>query len=275
MKKILTFIFLLLASLGLVACGQTDFPTVNESNKVELTQAELEQELDGVTLTGNILKVVLELDVDVEGEKLFAKGELYFSEEGAILELEANVNVEGTTIEGSGTAYLTDTGLYFNGGGQMTMGAMTNTIQRGKYLIESFDNEEDPVDFEGEFNLEDILAEIDLSLLLEDPTFIEMVAEYEGLTFYKQNNTFQVRLIVNNELMLAHPDIFTEDDLALNLEEDFELEAVVTFVDKKLTEFGIRMTGEGVKVLATATVVNTMPAFPTDLDQYKPFDLGF
>lgn len=273
MKKIITFIFLLLTSLTLIACSKSDFPTVNENHKVELTQAELEQELDGISINNNAMKVVLEIDGEVDDEKIYTKGELYFNEEGAIFELEANILMNGVNLEGSGTAYINDTGVYFNGGGEMRINSITTTIDNDKYLLASFDNIENPsTDFD--IDLEEIFTELDLSLLLENPDFIKMIEGYDGLTFYKNNNMFQVKLVVNNELINAHPDIFSEDELSFNLEGDFELEAVITIVDKKLTEFGIRMTGEGVSVLATASVVDTMPAFPTDLDTYKPFEFG-
>lgn len=276
MKRFLRLFFVLTMLLALVACTkEAGFPEVNEKDEVELEYNEVLDEFDGVAMDNQVLKLELDAEIKALEGDINLEGIAHIGTGAAMLNLKIASNMTDGNLGGEATIYANEAGVFFNGEVEISAEGMSMTLE-GKYKVD--DTLED---FVGEDINFDEFLDLDINDLLQNDQFQRLVEEYEGLTFYKKGNKFQLRLIVTNELLSANKELLLDvlgmGELTDGQEIDFEF--VITVEDKKLTALGLRMEMVDptedieVKLTLTATIVNEMPAFPTDLDEYEPFNM--
>lgn len=275
MKRFLRLFLVFALAFILIACNKNaDFPKVNDNDKVELTYNEVLDEFEGVAIDNQILQLTLNAEVEAEGSKIKLDGTAHFGTGAVVLNLKIAGDLPDGNINGEATIYGNNTGVYFNGEVDLSAEGMDMSL-KGKYKLDA--GMGGIVDEEIDFNE---FLDLDINEIIQDEQFQKLVEEYEGLTFYKKGNKFQLRLIVNNELLVANEALLKELlDMELPTDDqDFNLEFVLTVEDKKLTELGFRIdlndTTNDLKLKATltASVVAEMPALPNDLDEYKDFN---
>lgn len=276
MKRFFRILLVFALMLTLAACNkEAGFPEVNDNDKVDLTYDDVLDEFDGVAMDNQVLKIELDADIEAEGLNVSLDGSAHFGSGAVMLNLKLAGDMPEGNLDGEATIYANNTGLYFNGAVDIDAEGMKMSIE-GKYKLD------DMVDdfFDEDIDLNEFL-ELDFTEMFADEQFKKLVEEYEGLTFYKNGNKFQLKLIVTNELLLANKELLLE---LLDMGEptdgqEIDLEFVLTIEDKKLTALGVRLDltdpTEDLKVslTLTANVVSEMPEFPTDLEEYEPFDM--
>lgn len=275
MKRILKLLVVLMFSLLLVSCKDSvSFPKVNEKNKVELTSEELTKELEGVSFNDKILKIAVDLDINMSGTKSKVDGIVYASETKSIMEINMLAEAFNTKTSGKAKYYFFENHLYFDGSIVSKVGEISTEI-KGKY--------EFPLD--GGFMFEDVLDfddifELDVNEAMKDSDFIKLIEEYEGLTFYKSKNKFQIKLEINNELLLKNKELlnFILDEITEPTDgQTLKFEVILTIENKNIVEFGYLMeisdptTDNHIKMMYAAKTISEMPKMP-DFTDFKPFN---
>lgn len=276
MKKVLRVFFIFAMLMVLVACtNDAGFPKVNDKDKVELTYSEVLDEFGGVEIDNQVLKLTLGAEIETDDVEVKLEGTAHIGDGAAMLNLKIAGDMQEGNINGDATLYLNDAGTFFNGKVNVKSSAEDISIE-GKYKLDDVFSDF----FGGEINFDELL-ELDISVLLQNESFERLVEEYEGLTFYKKGDKFQLRFIVNTELLIANQELLDEL-LEMGQPTDgqeIDMEFVVTVENKMLTELGLRMNVNDpienmkIKIQLTASVVSEMPKFPTDFDEYEPFDM--
>lgn len=259
--------------LTLVACtnDNSNFE-VDEKDKVDLTHDELLDELDGVVIEEVFYKVITNTSLETKESNMTSNQTMYLSTDLIVQEFKTVGDGE-VKQNSEGIYYITNMGFYINGKFKME-GQGVDLDLDGKYKVD-----ESLSGLFGEaFDLNGIM-EFDFDEILNNPIFKELVEEYSGLTFYKNENKLQIKFVLNNKLLEDNLELLEEalDMTGLEDSQEIDFEALLTIENKKVSFLGFKVTIKDDEVSATTetiiTTVDEMPQLPNDLDEYEEYDL--
>ncbi|MDY0276473.1 MAG: hypothetical protein RBQ97_00145 [Acholeplasma sp.] len=285
MKKTVLLVLIFISTLMLTSCGASaKVPTVNEKNRVELTQNEVKTELYKVKTTSKSVFKTLG-NVEVKGKDKESVGfdfNAYFGDSKLMVESKFNIKTKDESSSGKASIYVNDSGMYLN---LSTKGIDEAEAMNGKFKIDKnlFYLMLGSLDIP---TVPGIDESIDLKDYLLNDDLLNLVGKYEGLSFYKKDNDFRIKLEVNKDLLDKASDEVKElvkkafNDLEIedidNENIDFNAEMVIVIIDDMITEAGISISGESdgnkIKYVMSFSYIEEFPEFPK-FDDYKDFTM--